>query len=548
MVRTSRSSRAARHVAGAVLVVTLVLVARVAAPAGMLLAADAAPASTGPPGNTFVPPVAQAIVVDHFRAPSSPYGPGNRGLDEVTTPGSVVVASASGHVVFAGAVAGALHVTVLHPDGLRSSYSYLSAVAVRVGDRVEQGAPIGLSGSIFHFGVRDATGTYLDPELLFGASRRAHLVSGPDEGGAPLTDRPGRFEALERAALSAVVSAGVRAGSGAARRALALGHEAQAVATPSSLARLTAEVARWHDQQQRCTPPEVAAVAPPGRRVVVLVGGLGSSSEQAAVDHVDLASLGYASADVVRFSYRGGVVPRSGLTGPLAMLGSTTYASIDTEADLHESADRLVALLAAVSAAAPGVPVDVIAHSQGGVVVRLALARADLREALGTVVTLATPHQGADLATAVAAVDPLSPAGAALGSAGRAIGLDLDLTRASIEQLGETSTVVAELARPVPLGVHLVSIGASGDLAVPDVRTSVAGAEHVTVHLSGPHAHDRLPADPATTREIALALAGAPPTCADLTRGLADVVVSHVIAEGEDALGLALATGTRVGP
>jgi hypothetical protein len=57
-----------------------------------------------------------------------------------------------------------------------------------------------------------------------------------------------------------------------------------------------------------------------------------------------------------------------------------------------------------------------------------------------------------------------------------------------------------------------------------------------------------LPSDPATTREIALALAGAPPTCADLAEGLADVVVSHVIAESEDALGLAMATGSRVGP
>ncbi|MGZ4682949.1 MAG: hypothetical protein ACXV8G_10870 [Acidimicrobiales bacterium] len=136
----------------------------------------------------------------------------------------------------------------------------------------------------------------------------------------------------------------------------------------------------------------------------------------------------------------------------------------------------------------------------------------------------------------------LVPAVNVAGEAGDVAGLDLDLTRPSIEQLGETSSVISELARPVPEGVHLVSIGASGDLTVPDVRTVVAGADHVTVHLTGLHAHDRLPADPATTREIGLAIAGAPPTCADPTQGLTDVVVSHLIAHGEDSLGLALAT------
>ncbi len=435
----------------------------------------------------------------------------------------------------------------MHPDGLRSSYSYLSAVIVRVGDIVEQGAPIGVSGSRFHFGIRDGTGTYLDPEILFGSGGRAHLVSGPDEGGAPLHGPPRRFESLERSALSAVVAAGRSVGSRATRRARALAHEALAVSTPVSLARLTSEVSRWHDEQQRCTPADVATPAPTGRRIAVLVGGLGSSSDRAAVDRVDSASLGYAPTDVVRFSYRGGVVPRPDATGPLGSLHSSTYAPIDTEVDLHESSGRLVALLDAVAVAAPGVPVDVIAHSQGGLVVRLALVRIGRPVVLGTVVTLGTPHQGADLATAVAAIDPRSVEGQTLGSAARAVGLDLDLTRPSIEQLGETSSVVAELARPVPEGVHLVSVGASGDVVVPDVRTFVDRADHVTVHLAGPHAHDLLPADPATTREIALAVAGAPPTCAELTRGLTDVVVSHLIAEGEDALGLGLATGGRVG-
>ncbi len=45
-------------------------------------------------------------------------------------PAEPVVAAADGEVVFAGPVAGALHVTVLHADGLRTSYSFLAAVRV----------------------------------------------------------------------------------------------------------------------------------------------------------------------------------------------------------------------------------------------------------------------------------------------------------------------------------------------------------------------------------------------------------------------------------
>ncbi len=538
----------APRLAGAVLVL-LATAALVVATAGPPALAEPATASGPSPGTSlYVPPVAGAVVVDPFRAPSSPYAAGNRGLDEVTVPGSLVVASGPGRVIFAGQVAGALHVTLLHPDGLRSTYSYLASIGVRVGDTLPQGAAIGLTGPLFHFGVRDATGTYLDPESLFGRRGRARLVAGPDEGGAPLADPPSRLEAVERAALSSMIAQSTSVGSASVARARAIAHETLAVSVPVSLAHLTAEVGRWHDHQQRCTPASTPTSAPTGRRIAVLVGGLGSSSEHAAVDGVDAAALGYAPTDVVRFSYRGGVVPGGGSSVALAGLPRSTYGPADTEADLHESADRFGSLLDEVSAAAPGVPIDVIAHSQGGLVVRLALAREDRHPALGTVVTLGTPHQGADLATAVAAVDPRSAPGQALGSAGRAVGLDLDLTRPSIEQLGETSSVIAEMARPLPPGVHLLSIGASGDLTVPDVHTVVDGADHTTVHLTGPHAHDRLPSDAATTREIALALAGAPPTCADLAQGLADVVVSHVIAESEDALGLTLAAGSRVGP
>ncbi|MGH9275254.1 MAG: murein hydrolase activator EnvC family protein, partial [Acidimicrobiales bacterium] len=99
------------------------------------------PAGSEPP-PTYVAPV-DAPVVDPFRPPSSPFGPGNRGLEYGTDAGAEVRAAADGVVTFAGLVAGTRHVTVLHPDGLRTSYSYLDRVDVVVGQHVEQGHVLG---------------------------------------------------------------------------------------------------------------------------------------------------------------------------------------------------------------------------------------------------------------------------------------------------------------------------------------------------------------------------------------------------------------------
>ena len=97
------------------------------------------------------------MVTDRFRPPPTPYAAGNRGLDYATVPGSPIVASAAGVVVFAGPVAGTLHVTIQHPDGLRTSYSFLARIAVAVGQPVDQGQVVGVAGTVFHFGVRDSS-------------------------------------------------------------------------------------------------------------------------------------------------------------------------------------------------------------------------------------------------------------------------------------------------------------------------------------------------------------------------------------------------------
>lgn len=129
--------------------------------------------SMGVPAFAYVAPV-QGHIVDHFRAPESPYGPGNRGLEYAVESGSLVRATDGGTVTFAGQVGGSLFVTILHDDGLRSTYGHMSSIAVSVGQRVEQSEVVGQSSERLHFGIREGD-EYIDPELLV-AGPGAHLV------------------------------------------------------------------------------------------------------------------------------------------------------------------------------------------------------------------------------------------------------------------------------------------------------------------------------------------------------------------------------------
>lgn len=126
------------------------------------------------PHGTYRPPL-QAPVIDPFRPPATPWGPGNRGLEYRTVPGQPVRSIGAGQVVFAGQVGGRLAVTVLHPDGRRSSYSDLASIDVEVGNVVPRGSSVGRAGSTFHLGLREGD-RYIDPAAVLGLRRRAVLV------------------------------------------------------------------------------------------------------------------------------------------------------------------------------------------------------------------------------------------------------------------------------------------------------------------------------------------------------------------------------------
>lgn len=535
--------------------------ARSVAPAAALLlllcaatAATARPAHAAPPPpSPYTAPVS-APVVDGFRPPDDPWGPGNRGVDYATEPGTPVVVAAAGQVVFAGAVGGALHVTVRHPDGLRTSYSFLAGVQVALGQVLAPGTVIGVAGAMLHLGVRDVLGRYLDPLGLLDRPGRAVLVPGGDDGAR--SDDPA---AEARALLGTATDGWRRWGSvlpplpGPASMLAALGPAALAhqVAELSPVPHLERIVDHVVAQRRRpCTPGDQPAPGPDGARIAVLVGGFGSTSEGAAADDVDVEALGYDPDDVLRFSYRGGrTPPKPGVHGRLADLPASTYDALDSQGDLPTAGDELALLLEQVAAARPGVPIDVIAHSQGGVVTRLALDGAaldgTLPEEVDAVVTLATPHQGADLATAAASAST-GPHGHRPLELLRRLGSPVDPSRPAVAQLSEVSPVIDRLASAgVPAGVRLTTVGARGDLTVPAGRTVVPGAAHVVVRLAGPRAHDALPGSPEATREIALAVAGMPPSCESLGDVVADAVIFEGVSWVEDGFGVAAGAVAR---
>lgn len=132
--------------------------------------------------GTWVWPVIGPVVRD-FDPPEDPYGAGHRGIDIAAPFGTPVRAPEAGVVTFAGKVGGELYVTIDHGAGLRSTCSWLSAIAVRKGDVVARGATLGSTGRghpgatvpHLHFGVR-ADGVYVDPLRFLGPAPVSALV------------------------------------------------------------------------------------------------------------------------------------------------------------------------------------------------------------------------------------------------------------------------------------------------------------------------------------------------------------------------------------
>ncbi|MGZ8179963.1 M23 family metallopeptidase [Williamsia sp. SKLECPSW1] len=139
---------------------------------------------TGPahgriPGGYGWPLLPRPTVARGFDPPAQRWLAGHRGVDLVGI--GPVLAAGAGTVRFAGAVGGKEVVSILHADGIVTTYEPVEPT-VSAGAAVARGSPIGVliaghpgcATPCLHWGARRGTGrsaTYLDPRALVGAVR-----------------------------------------------------------------------------------------------------------------------------------------------------------------------------------------------------------------------------------------------------------------------------------------------------------------------------------------------------------------------------------------
>lgn len=138
-------------------------------------------AATATAGARWVWPMSEPHpIVQEFKEPPHRYGPGHRGID-ISGSGEVVAVE-GGTVRFAGTVAGRGVVSILHSDGLLSTYEPVAAEVapgqiVVAGQRIGALEPAGAHGvpSVLHLGARTGE-DYRDPRPLLQGARPSVLL------------------------------------------------------------------------------------------------------------------------------------------------------------------------------------------------------------------------------------------------------------------------------------------------------------------------------------------------------------------------------------
>jgi biotin carboxyl carrier protein len=149
-----------------------------------------AEAATPPPGQ-WRSPVGTLDLITRFDPPPRPWLPGHRGVDLAASQGLPVTAAGAGTVVFADDLAGRGVVSIVHANGLRTTYEPVEPL-VAAGDTVTAGQTIGqlqpghascIGRDCLHLGLKRGP-LYLDPMLLFG-SGKVRLLPRPGSAEQP---------------------------------------------------------------------------------------------------------------------------------------------------------------------------------------------------------------------------------------------------------------------------------------------------------------------------------------------------------------------------
>lgn len=397
---------------------------------------------------TFSPPV-DAPIAASFIPPESDYGSGHRGVDYRVPVGTQVRAVAPGIVSFAGSVAGVLAVTIDHGSGIESTYTGLSRVDVSEGERVDGGRYVGASGGVhgapgLHLGAK-VNGEYVDPSSFLNAI---------DLGGAihlaPLEWTSDQLGVLGRSLVPAET-----VGTGA----------------------------------RDCRPPRelVRPELPPNDNIAVAVAGITSKTRggvSADIYEYGPELLGYPRAATYHFSYAGTEGTRF----------HEPYGRRDTYIDIRTAAARLRALMRRIAEAHPGRHVDLIAHSQGGIVARTYLTRSvgsgDRLPVVEHLVTYASPHRGAPGASQVDPLRDETLTGRYVLSAATYLskrGLPIpDPTSTAVRQLAPGSALMESLAREdTAFGTRVLALAIPNDPVVPADHAAIPGKQGRIVPWTG---------------------------------------------------------------
>jgi hypothetical protein len=265
---------------------------------------------------------------------------------------------------------------------------------------------------------------------------------------------------------------------------------------------------------------------------VMVVAGINSSGaawDRGPTVDLDVDALGYhrAEGEVRYFSYAG---------------DGGAYTRVDTHRPIVESAALLAVQLRQMQREQPGREVDLIAHSQGGVVVDVFLARFyragdQSFPPLGNVVTLSSPHEGAPLATVGHQVRATRLGRAALDVLEDVSSLPPPSSPA-VQDLAEGSSVIREVqARGVPDHFDVTTIGATEDLVVPATNISLPGATETVAAVNDVNEHSAIVRAPDALKAVRAALEGRPPPCVGILTALRSAVAPVVISRFEHTAG-----------
>lgn len=451
----------------------------------------------------FSPPVDPPRVVRGFEPPDLPYGPGHRGVDFAAVDGTPIRAAASGVVTFAGVIAGITWVSIAHRDTYMTSYGPLTELTIAAGDEVARGQILGRlapdghganrSDMGLHFSLRHA-GKYRDPIELMAITASAVTLVGDalwDAGGAP--------------ARAAADWGGNRLGG------------------------LIVERSR------RAQAP-IAFHAPSANHLLI-IGGLATTSESVVIDP---SLLGYHPDSVTQFSYDS---------------DAATYSAADTWDGPLEYVDALVETLRAIRLAQPGRAVDIVAHSQGAVILlESVLAYLDVYDTtlppIGNIVLLAAPIHGSDVAAAGVLVRDEIGLGPPIVAAQRLTRLGMNTLPLDVPAISALDTrdpsrrtfrarwasawerALGDTPQgPLTFRPNVVSIAGSRDMVVAAERTRITAGVPDDAH---PYLHERvLPGGHGSVKQteaaaqvVYAALSGEPLPRADgyLARGLSRAI------------------------